>query len=293
MANKKNMSVSSMLLGSLVGGVLGATVGLLFAPKPGESLRKDIKSQTKKATHKANELKDTAQEKSNQLSNKAMAKKSELQAKKRYKKLLQKEFNTTSFVTGSEVCGVLGASVGLLVAPKPGNDLRRDVNLRSKQALETVGDWKDDMQDSDSKFKDLAITTKNELKNKSANATKKALIKATELKEVVQGNDPETLERILNKGTKYINMCIDAAKYIINKIDEFSKTAENLTEFTQDATDQTKELYEDVSEKAKSLKEEVVETTTEVKDEIVDYTKEVTHEAEDLKDETIETTKKL
>ncbi len=290
MVNNKKISVSALLLGSVVGGVLGATAGFLFAPKSGKDLRKDISDQSKKVTDKADEWKETVQEKSAEYSDKAMAKKNELKAKKRFNESKEKKFNTPSLLMGTFVGGILGASVALVVAPKPGSNLREDINVRSKEAIESAGE---SIKDSKTVLPAKVKTAGTKVKHKSADVTKKSLIKATEFKEVVRGNDPETLDRIVNKGNQLINNSVALVKDIMSRIDGFSKTIEKLTAFILDATDQTKDLYDDVSKKAETLKEDVVETSSEIKDEVVDHTQVVAEDAKELKDEAVETTKDL
>jgi gas vesicle protein len=46
----------------------------------------------------------------------------------------------------------LGAAVGLLLAPKTGRQLRKDLRRGYDDALDTVSDWKDEARD---RFKDV------------------------------------------------------------------------------------------------------------------------------------------
>lgn len=41
----------------------------------------------------------------------------------------------------------VGAAVGLLLAPKPGRQLRKDLRRSYDDALETASDWTDEMKD--------------------------------------------------------------------------------------------------------------------------------------------------
>ena len=48
---------------ALIGGAIGAAIGLLLAPKPGSELRADLKQKTGTATEKARGVMQTAKEK--------------------------------------------------------------------------------------------------------------------------------------------------------------------------------------------------------------------------------------
>ena len=41
----------------------------------------------------------------------------------------------------------IGAAVGLLMAPKPGRQLRKDLRRSYDDALETASDWRDEVKD--------------------------------------------------------------------------------------------------------------------------------------------------
>ncbi|MNO18882.1 YtxH-like protein [compost metagenome] len=61
----------SLLWGILAGSVVGSVTALLFAPKPGKELRKDIVEGTTEAAHKVQELAGAASDKSTELYSKA------------------------------------------------------------------------------------------------------------------------------------------------------------------------------------------------------------------------------
>jgi len=46
----------------------------------------------------------------------------------------------------------IGAAVGLLLAPKPGRQLRRDLRRSYDDALETASEWRDEVKD---RFEDI------------------------------------------------------------------------------------------------------------------------------------------
>lgn len=70
-AQSNYKSAGNSLMYLLIGGGIGATLGLLFAPKPGKELRQDVSEGVKYGLETANEkvslLKETAGEKVSQL----------------------------------------------------------------------------------------------------------------------------------------------------------------------------------------------------------------------------------
>jgi len=73
MYNKK-IKKRELLLGSIVGGVIGASLAVLFTPKSGKKLRKDINVSSKEALEKAGEWKDTLQVKNSEYTDQAIGK---------------------------------------------------------------------------------------------------------------------------------------------------------------------------------------------------------------------------
>ena|SRR5699024_3104274 len=73
MYNKK-IKKRELFLGSFVGGVVGASLAILFTPKSGKKLRKDINVSSKEALEKASEWKDTLQVKNSEYTDQAMEK---------------------------------------------------------------------------------------------------------------------------------------------------------------------------------------------------------------------------
>ncbi len=65
----KSMNKKSVLTGTLVGSVVGATTSLLLAPKGGKELRQDLSQQSKTVVDKSKDLKDRTSKKSKQLLN--------------------------------------------------------------------------------------------------------------------------------------------------------------------------------------------------------------------------------
>ncbi|WP_349408183.1 YtxH domain-containing protein [Pseudalkalibacillus sp. SCS-8] len=74
MANEQNQNQSNssidtkdFLIGSLIGGIVGATTALLLAPKSGRELRTDINDQAIQLKDKSTEMASVAKEKSSNL----------------------------------------------------------------------------------------------------------------------------------------------------------------------------------------------------------------------------------
>ncbi len=60
----QNINSKDFLLGTIIGGIVGASVALLFAPKSGRELRQDINQGADYVRERAEEWKDVAAEKS-------------------------------------------------------------------------------------------------------------------------------------------------------------------------------------------------------------------------------------
>lgn len=90
MADNDDKQKSSFLIGFLAGGVLGAVIALLYAPKPGKELRSDIKTKAGEIAEDAEEYVSAARNKAVDIINEGK-KRSEVliaEAKKRAESLL-------------------------------------------------------------------------------------------------------------------------------------------------------------------------------------------------------------
>lgn len=66
---EETINIKDFIIGSLVGGMVGAAVGLLLAPKAGRDLRTDVANQALTIRDKGVEISTTAKEKTVKLSN--------------------------------------------------------------------------------------------------------------------------------------------------------------------------------------------------------------------------------
>jgi gas vesicle protein len=64
--NNNNINSKDFLIGTLIGGIVGAASALLMAPKSGKELRSDINNQAAVVKDRTVQIKDTALEKSNE-----------------------------------------------------------------------------------------------------------------------------------------------------------------------------------------------------------------------------------
>ncbi|UOQ86324.1 YtxH domain-containing protein [Gracilibacillus salinarum] len=64
--NAQNINSKDFLIGSLIGGIVGASLALIFAPKSGKELRSDLNQGATYVKDRANEWKDVAYEKGNE-----------------------------------------------------------------------------------------------------------------------------------------------------------------------------------------------------------------------------------
>ncbi len=79
------MKTSDFLKGALIGGLIGAAAGILFAPKSGKETREDIARKTDEIIKKAKEEYEVALEKSKKAYETAIRKAKEIQSMAREK----------------------------------------------------------------------------------------------------------------------------------------------------------------------------------------------------------------
>jgi len=79
--NEENINSKDFMIGTLLGGIVGASVALLFAPKSGKEIREDLNTGAQQVRDRADEWKDVAYEKSNEFSQRMKETKGQLQDK--------------------------------------------------------------------------------------------------------------------------------------------------------------------------------------------------------------------
>ncbi len=90
MADNEDNNKSSFLIGFLAGGVIGAVIALLYAPKPGKELRADIKTKAGEVAEDTEEYVSAARNKAVDIINEGKKRSEGLiaEAKKRAESLL-------------------------------------------------------------------------------------------------------------------------------------------------------------------------------------------------------------
>jgi gas vesicle protein len=66
-SNESNINTKDFVIGTLIGGIIGATTALLLAPKSGKELRNNLNEQAGAIKDKTSQWKDTAVEKGTEL----------------------------------------------------------------------------------------------------------------------------------------------------------------------------------------------------------------------------------
>jgi gas vesicle protein len=130
---------SSMMVPLLVGGFFGAGTALLFAPKPGKKIRKDLRRMATITRDQVSEVVDKGKEIYEE-SRKAVSNAVET-GKKTYEVGIGKlekltKTNERSILMPILAGGVIGAGMALLLAPKSGKEMRDDL----KQFAVTAGE---------------------------------------------------------------------------------------------------------------------------------------------------------
>ncbi len=119
--SKDTNNTQNFLVGTLVGGLVGTVAALLLAPKSGSELRQDVSDKYEDFTD--------------------MIENGELN---RFWSEPEPEINTSSVVWGTVAGGILAAAATLLLAPKTGKALRKDLmgltDYSKDQIVDTVND---------------------------------------------------------------------------------------------------------------------------------------------------------
>ncbi|MDQ0351286.1 gas vesicle protein [Alkalibacillus filiformis] len=78
---EENINSKDFMIGTLIGGIVGASVALIFAPKSGKELRQDINTGAQQVRERADEWKDVAYEKGTEFQERFYETKEQLQDK--------------------------------------------------------------------------------------------------------------------------------------------------------------------------------------------------------------------
>lgn len=138
------------LVGAAIGGLLGTVAALLVAPKAGKKLREDICDTYCNLSESTEDMVESVSKKSKDfvkdvgcctgdLTDKAKDVIGEI-AKWIHLRKQEKDNDSTvkDFAIGGIAGGVLGAALGLLLAPKSGDEVRQDIADRYEDVAETA-----------------------------------------------------------------------------------------------------------------------------------------------------------
>ena len=143
MMNEKITNGKGLILTSiLVGGAVGAGLGLLLAPKSGKALKKDLKriaADTRDRVSDALEKGEDLYEESRAAVAKAVdsGRKVYAEGKEKFEELTRKE--ERSILVPVLAGGIIGAGIALLLAPKTGKEVRRDLKAFAENSLDQAG----------------------------------------------------------------------------------------------------------------------------------------------------------
>src|SRR5699024_6705138 len=107
--------------------------------------------------------------------------------------------NNLSFVTGALIGSVVGAALALVFAPKSGREIRSDINVGTRQALDKVDDLRVDVQEKCAVYVDQAKVKGAELKEKSTVFTKQAVDSTTKFTKEITEKTNDVAEDVSTK----------------------------------------------------------------------------------------------
>lgn len=167
----------SILKPVLVGSAVGAGTALLFAPKSGKELRKDLKRFASKTGKQVGEVIDEGRDfykKSRKVIERAVDAGKEMydQGTEQLEKLVHKK--KRSFTVPMVAGGVIAAGIALLLAPKAGKAVRKDIKRIAVDAQDKVDTLIDKgkvlYKESATKAMELGRKALNEAEKKIAHA---------------------------------------------------------------------------------------------------------------------------
>lgn len=135
-----NTRKRSVLIPALAGGITGAGLALLVAPKPGKELQKDLKRLARKTQDQVSEAIDTGKElygdgKEAVINAVEAGKRTIVEGRKKFDQFTRKD--NLSLAVPILATGVIGAGVVWLLATKSGKEFQGDL----KRAAGTTADY--------------------------------------------------------------------------------------------------------------------------------------------------------
>lgn len=159
------MHPKELLVGALIGSVLGGVSALLAAPASGEKIRRELSNACCHLNERAHDFAESVAEKGKCLSKMAGCSSGRKGKADILKTALgrisdsihssredESEHCTRDFMIGGVVGGVLGAVAGLLLAPKPGEELRQDLYDTYESVSDQTDRFTDEMTKKGKKF---------------------------------------------------------------------------------------------------------------------------------------------
>jgi gas vesicle protein len=153
MREERTNRIGSILTTTLVGGALGAGLGLLLAPKAGIETRKDLRRAADRVSHAVDIGKDLYGEGKEFVGKAIEAGKKAYVEEKPLKSITNHKRPVVVSILAS---GIIGAGIGLLLAPKAGKETRADLKKLATDTRVTVASAID-------KSKDLLVEGKSAL----------------------------------------------------------------------------------------------------------------------------------
>lgn len=135
MTNKE--SHNGFVTGAALGGLIGSVAGLLLAPKSGKDLRCDIAETYCDVTEGAEKYGKKIKEKGEHLLHFNSEK---------------EDSATTNFLIGSVIGAVVGATAAVVLAPKSGSELRKNITKTYDDVKENADEWKENIVELAQKF---------------------------------------------------------------------------------------------------------------------------------------------
>jgi gas vesicle protein len=149
----RNHLAKEFLVGAAVGTLLGGVAALMSAPASGQKTRKQLKNLYCDMEERAEDLVEGISRKGKSIAKSVNCSADDWVGKARClaSRLSgecdeDSECGTKDLLIGSAIGGIVGAVAGLLLAPKPGSELREDLAERYEDVSEKAHDFVDDVQ---------------------------------------------------------------------------------------------------------------------------------------------------